>query len=99
MKNNDSTIMPRYSALGLKGSGGEMKNQVINKRGDLVDDSDIIPDGCGIRVHMMLQDSVQQSIATNLRVTDAWAGQRAIARVMCLHAKFRKRLLDEVGKA
>jgi hypothetical protein len=54
-----------------------MKHQLINKNGEVVyldDDSDVVPDGYGVRVHMMLQDMdpVQKSIATNVRVTDAW---------------------------
>jgi hypothetical protein len=56
-----------------------MKKQLINKRGEVVyldDDSNIVPDGYGIRFPIHRQDSVQQAIATNTgsQLTDAWGG-------------------------
>jgi hypothetical protein len=56
--------------------------QVFDKRGELVAcDNGIVPDGCGVRVPVMLMDSVQRAVAADadLQITDAWgapAGQR-----------------------
>ena len=46
-----------------------MKTKIINRRGELIDldDNAIIPDGCGVRVPIMLQDAAPD--ATHL--TDA----------------------------
>lgn len=60
------------------------KFQFINERGEVVDsDSDVVPDGCGVRVPVMLMDSVQREVAAHVSrqalITDAFgapAGRR-----------------------
>lgn len=55
----------------------ENEIQVINKRGEIIasDGSSIVPDGCGVRVPLMLMDSVQRAVAEDLRITDAFGAE------------------------